>query len=159
MEKSVRESDIIRPVDLTKTNQTSFKRGFADCVILTHDHKILLQQRPLNWKKSPGCLTTFGGGIEAGETPMAALIRELKEELGADVVASDIHDLGAITEAFTNYTEIVHGYFWHDARGTITGCYECEPACYATVADAFAHPKIMDYVRWFLHECQKRSLL
>jgi hypothetical protein len=38
----------------------------------------------------------------------------LKEELGAEVMPSDVVDLGAITEAFTNYTELVYVHFWHD---------------------------------------------
>ncbi|MEJ0063791.1 MAG: NUDIX hydrolase [Alphaproteobacteria bacterium] len=149
----------IRPVDLTSIDQTAFVRCFADCVVLTKDGKILLQQRPPDWGRSAGCLTMFGGHIEPGESPMQAIVRETKEELGADVLPSDVVSLGAVTEDFTDHTELVYGYFWHDKRGTITGCYECEAVYYDRIEGALAHPKIMDYVRWFLRECANRGLL
>lgn len=90
---------------------------------------------------------------------MQALVRELKEELGAQVNPADVISLGAITEAITKYSELIYVYFWHDKHGTITGCYECEAKYYDDCAAALTHPKIMDDVRWLLHECQKRKLL
>ncbi|MGB4100728.1 MAG: NUDIX hydrolase [Alphaproteobacteria bacterium] len=149
----------IRPVGAAHIEATVFAKTFADAIILTHDNKILLQQRPAAWSRAAGCLTTFGGHIEAGETPPQALIRELKEELGADVKEAALISLGAITEATTNHTELVHGFFWHDSDNTITGCYECEAVYYARMAGALAHPKIMDYVVWHLHICRERGLI
>src|SRR5437879_283414 len=116
----------IRVVDLTQDDEAKFARRYVGCLVLTQDHKILLQQRPEHWSTHPGCLSTFGGEIELGETPMEALVRELHEELGAKVMPSDVISLGTITEAITNYSELIYLYFWHDKHGTITGCYECE---------------------------------
>ncbi len=86
-------------------------------------------------------------------------MRELKEELGADVPPEEVVPLAALTEAMSGHTEIVHTHFWHDRNGVITGCYECEAVYYDRVAGALAHPKIMDYARWMLLECQNRGLL
>lgn len=51
------------------------------------DGRVLLQQRP-SGKALAGLWEFPGGKIEAGETPEAALIRELQEELGISVTAS-----------------------------------------------------------------------
>ncbi len=151
--------DGIHSVDLKKIDPKQFGQMFSDCIVLTQNHKILLQQRSLNYGASTGCLTAFGGHIEQGETSIQALIRELNEELGAQAKAEDVIELGAITEAFTNHTDLVYGHFWHDKHGSITGCYECEAVEYDSVDAALKHPKIMDYVVWFLKECQTRGLL
>src|ERR1700733_13759328 len=102
----------IRPVDLKKMDEATFVRRCVGCIILTHDNKILLQQRDDDCRTFPGCLATFGGGIEARESPMQALVRELNEELGARLVSTDVISLGAITEEYTQHRELIHTYFW-----------------------------------------------
>lgn len=151
--------ETIKRVDLKKTKPEQFSARLADCVILTKDNKILMQQRPENWGKHAGVLNIFGGHVEEGETILEGLIRELHEELGAAVKAEDVVFIEAITEDWTDHTEIVHIHFWHDKAGTITGCYEAEAREYDTVQQALEHPKIMDYAVWALKECQKRGYL
>jgi 8-oxo-dGTP diphosphatase len=51
------------------------------------DGRVLLAQRPQG-KSMAGLWEFPGGKVQTGETPEAALIRELKEELGIDVTAS-----------------------------------------------------------------------
>jgi 8-oxo-dGTP diphosphatase len=51
------------------------------------DGRVLLAQRP-EGKSMAGLWEFPGGKIEAGETPEAALIRELHEELGIDTAKS-----------------------------------------------------------------------
>ena len=149
----------IEAVDLTCLDESRFVHRYVGCIVLTQDFKILLQERGLDWHTFPGCLSTFGGSIEAGESPLQALRRELKEELGAQVQEAEIVQLGAITEALSQYRDLIYVYFWQDKRGTITGCYEGEAKAYEQVEAVLEHPKLMDDVRWLLSECQKRQLL
>ena len=51
------------------------------------DGRVLLQQRP-EGKVMAGLWEFPGGKVEAGETPEAALVRELAEELAIDVSAA-----------------------------------------------------------------------
>lgn len=55
--------------------------------LVDSDGRVLLQQRPPG-KQMAGLWEFPGGKMEAGETPEAALIRELSEELGISVSQS-----------------------------------------------------------------------
>lgn len=144
-------SGIIRVVH-PQSNPSDFRKAFSDALVLTQDRKILLQRRPQ-------ALTAFGGRVEKDETALQALIRELHEELGAQVISEDVIFIAAITEAFTNHEDIVHLHFWHDHQGTITGCYEWESVAFENADDALADSASMDYLRWLLIECKKRGLV
>jgi 8-oxo-dGTP diphosphatase len=56
----------------------------AAAALVDGDGRVLLQQRPPG-KSLAGLWEFPGGKIEPGELPEAALIRELREELGIDV--------------------------------------------------------------------------
>jgi 8-oxo-dGTP diphosphatase len=128
---------------------------FADCIVVTYDNKILLQQRP-ETDAHPGTLCAFGGHVEDGETVIQALVREMHEELGAVVNPEDVIFLGEVTE---DDGSVIHIHFWHDKNATITGCYEWEARQYDTVAEALSHPKIMQYTKWALLELKRRGLI
>jgi 8-oxo-dGTP diphosphatase len=59
----------------------------AAVVLVDPDGRVLLAQRPAG-KAMAGLWEFPGGKVDPGETPEAALIRELAEELGIDVAAS-----------------------------------------------------------------------
>ena len=66
------------------------------------DGRILLAQRPAH--KSMGGLWEFPGGkIEAGESPEAALIRELQEELDINTSESCLAPLSFASHAYDDF--------------------------------------------------------
>lgn len=148
-----------RKVNLKYLNDAEYQRRSVGCLVLSKDNKIVLQLRDSDAPTFPNHLATFGGGIENGESPMEALVRELKEELGAKVSPQEVVTLGAVTEPETNYHDLVYIYFWHDAKGSIKGCYEGEARYFSNPAMAQKHPKVMNDVIWVIRECSKRGLL
>jgi 8-oxo-dGTP diphosphatase len=56
----------------------------AACALVDGDGRVLICLRPQG-KQLAGLWEFPGGKVEAGETPEAALIRELREELGIEV--------------------------------------------------------------------------
>jgi 8-oxo-dGTP diphosphatase len=87
-------SESIQLVDLSKIRPSDYKAQYVGCLVLTKDHKLLLQQRGHDFVKHPDYLCEFGGRIEQGEQPNQALIRELNEELGAVVQENEMVSLG-----------------------------------------------------------------
>jgi 8-oxo-dGTP diphosphatase len=59
----------------------------AACALIDSDGRVLLARRP-EGKAMAGLWEFPGGKLDPGETPEAALIRELREELGIDVSAA-----------------------------------------------------------------------
>jgi len=69
--------------------------------LIDRDGRVLLAQRP-EGKSMAGLWEFPGGKVEPGETPEAALIRELQEELGIDTWSSC---LAPLTFASHSYAE------------------------------------------------------
>ncbi|HHF7373681.1 TPA: NUDIX domain-containing protein [Legionella bozemanae] len=119
-------SAIVKLIMGSNINETQYSKQFVGCLVLTKDNRILLQKRGHDWSAYPDYLCEFGGRMEKQEQPVQAIIRELKEELGAQAHEEELIPLGAITESTSNYTELIYTYFWHDKYRTITGCSEGE---------------------------------
>lgn len=70
----------------------------AACALIDGDGRVLLAQRP-EGKAMSGLWEFPGGKLAEGETPEAALVRELREELGIDVEAACLSPIGFASEA------------------------------------------------------------
>ncbi len=70
--------------------------------LIDADGRVLLAQRPAG-KSMAGLWEFPGGKVEAGETPEAALIRELHEELGIDTWTSCLAPLTFASHAYPDF--------------------------------------------------------
>ena len=72
------------------------------CALVDSDGRVLVAARP-SGKSMAGLWEFPGGKVEAGETPEAALIRELKEELSIDVTAACLAPLSFASHAYDEF--------------------------------------------------------
>lgn len=87
----------------------------AACALVDRDGRILLAQRP-EGRSMAGLWEFPGGKIESGETPEAALIRELHEELGIDVTLACLAPLSFASHAYDDFHLLMPLYVcrrWH----------------------------------------------
>lgn len=84
-----------------------FKHIGAYGLILDNDNIVLIKKNggPYNGK-----LDLPGGTIEFGETPEEALVRELKEEVGIDVLEYELFDGNSVTFEWKHKGEIEQGH-------------------------------------------------
>jgi 8-oxo-dGTP diphosphatase len=74
----------------------------AAVVLVDADGRVLVAQRP-EGKSMAGLWEFPGGKVDSGETPEAALIRELREELGIDVAASCLAPFTFASHAYPDF--------------------------------------------------------
>jgi A/G-specific adenine glycosylase len=76
--------------------------------IIRRDERVLIARRPS--KGLLGGLWEFPGGkVEQGETFEEALVREIREELGADIAVEE--HFGEYHHAYTHFKVILHAWF------------------------------------------------
>ncbi|MFQ5786288.1 MAG: 8-oxo-dGTP diphosphatase MutT [Alphaproteobacteria bacterium] len=82
------------------------------------DGRVLLTRRP-GGKAMAGLWEFPGGKVEANETPEAALVRELHEELGIDVAASCLAPLTFTSHAYADFHLLMPLYVCRVWEGAI----------------------------------------
>lgn len=151
-------AQLVNEVDVNQLSLDDYQRHFAGCLVKTHDGRLLLQKRGADWDRFPGMLATFGGQLDAGEAPIDGIKRELAEELGAKFGSDEALYLGAFTKVGLE-NALIHAYWWHDARASISGCYEGEPAYFDDAEQILAQAEITPDVFWIVNICLSRALI
>lgn len=82
------------------------------------DGRVLIAQRP-EGKQLAGLWEFPGGKVEAGERPEAALIRELREELGIEVSESCLAPFVFASHAYDSFHLLMPLYLCRRWEGTV----------------------------------------
>ena len=90
----------------------------AVALVDTHN-RVLIAQRP-NGKSMAGLWEFPGGKVEAGETPEAALQRELKEELGIEVCLECLAPFNFASHAYEKFHLLMPLYLCRSWEGEIS---------------------------------------
>jgi 8-oxo-dGTP diphosphatase len=91
----------------------------AAVVLIDPDGRVLLAQRP-EGKHMAGLWEFPGGKVHPGETPEAALIRELDEELGINVEASCLAPFTFASHAYPEFHLLMPLYVCRKWSGIVT---------------------------------------
>ncbi|WP_435254761.1 NUDIX hydrolase [Tenacibaculum sp. A30] len=82
--------------------------------LYTSDKKILLQKRALSKKVFPGLWDiSVAGHIAAGEDINIAALREVKEEIGFDILPENLHKIGTRKHMVNHPNGIIDNEFHH----------------------------------------------
>jgi 8-oxo-dGTP diphosphatase len=87
------------------------------CALVDADGRVLIAQRPVG-KSMAGLWEFPGGKIEAGETPEAAVIRELHEELGIVTQIDCLAPLTFASHAYEDFHLLMPLYICRRFQGT-----------------------------------------
>jgi 8-oxo-dGTP diphosphatase len=87
--------------------------------LIDADGRVLLAQRP-EGKSMAGLWEFPGGKVDAGETPEAALIRELREELGIDVASNCLAPFTFASHSYEKFHLLMPLYVCRVWQGIVT---------------------------------------
>ncbi|MEX2449247.1 MAG: (deoxy)nucleoside triphosphate pyrophosphohydrolase [Rhodospirillales bacterium] len=82
------------------------------------DGRVLIAKRP-EGKAMAGLWEFPGGKVNAGESPEAALVRELKEELAIDITESCLAPLAFASHAYEDFRLLMPLYVCRVWKGTL----------------------------------------
>jgi 8-oxo-dGTP diphosphatase len=88
--------------------------------LIDTDGRVLLARRP-EGKSLAGLWEFPGGKVDPGETPEAALIRELKEELGIDVAESCLAPFAFASHGYEKFHLLMPLFLCRRWSGVVTG--------------------------------------
>jgi 8-oxo-dGTP diphosphatase len=88
------------------------------CALVDLDGRVLIAQRP-EGKNLAGLWEFPGGKVEPGEQPEAALIRELREELGIDVTETCLAPLTFASHAYDDFHLLMPVYVCRRWKGEV----------------------------------------
>ena len=91
------------------------------CALVDADRRVLVAQRPAG-RTMAGMWEFPGGKVEAGETPEAALVRELAEELGIDVTHECLAPLSFASHGYEAFHLLMPLYVCRKWSGNVTSC-------------------------------------
>jgi 8-oxo-dGTP diphosphatase len=89
------------------------------CALIDADGRVLLAKRP-EGKPLAGLWEFPGGKLEPGETPEAALVRELKEELDIDVAPKCLAPLSFTSHAYPEFHLLMPLFVCRNWEGDIS---------------------------------------
>lgn len=87
------------------------------CALVDADRRVLIAQRP-EGKQLAGLWEFPGGKLEEGETPEAALIRELREELGIETKQACLAPLTFASHTYESFHLMMPLYVCRKWQGT-----------------------------------------
>jgi 8-oxo-dGTP diphosphatase len=91
----------------------------AAAAILDRDDRILLSRRPPG-RSLAGLWEFPGGKVEIGETPEAALRRELAEEIGIDVCPTCLHPFTFASHSYDDFHLLMPLYLCRQWDGVVS---------------------------------------
>ena len=118
------------------------------------DKKVILQKRDdkpgIN---HPGKVTLFAGGVEEGEEPLAAALRELKEELTLDLWPEDLTFLCEFTRTHPNGARgVVYVFIARNIDPKLLSLQEGEAIVYLSKTDDLSQYNLGQKTREIIQE-------
>lgn len=90
----------------------------AALALIDEDGRVLLTQRP-EGKAMAGLWEFPGGKVEPGETPEAAIIREIREELGLDLSRPCLAPLSFASHSYDDFHLLMPLFVCHRWEGEV----------------------------------------
>ena len=110
----------------------------AACALINHEGRILIAQRPAG-KSMAGLWEFPGGKVEKGETPEAALVREMREELGVEIASEALEAFVFASHAYPDFHLLMPVFLCRQWLGEITP-HEGQEIAWVSSSDLANYP-------------------